>query len=304
MAIQWLHTIHGYITLRPPLSSRQFQANSITTASGGLSQFMVKDMNMLRHYCNILFLCMILVIISSCNNSPLSVTIRFDEISGLKQGAMVLFDDNIIGQVKKISYTTQDDYLVDVSISPAFKNAATVNSSFTIVEADTSTQEKAIELSHRKQGGALLTEDTIVPGQVEKNELDQFITSIKETAAMADQELRKAVRNLKLSLNATSDKIEKDLDESLTTLSEKLEVLHNEVQRIPDREEIRQLESTVNQFIENFNKANKRVQDSIRNELLPQLKQKLEELRKKMKQQGREEEIEPLQQEVEELTRV
>jgi len=61
-------------------------------------------------------------ILSGCNGEDaLDLKIRFDEIRGLKQGDRVIYGQNYIGRVKKVSYSREGRFLVYVAIKRDFK---------------------------------------------------------------------------------------------------------------------------------------------------------------------------------------
>ena len=52
-----------------------------------------------------------------CSDNSLTFLLRFPEASGLKQNDHVYFGQNNIGQVNKVTYTTEGDYLVEVTVA-------------------------------------------------------------------------------------------------------------------------------------------------------------------------------------------
>jgi hypothetical protein len=60
--------------------------------------------------------------LSGCGSDTLDFKIHYREIFGLRKDDRVLFQERHIGNVKDVTYTSQGDYLVDVSISKEFSN--------------------------------------------------------------------------------------------------------------------------------------------------------------------------------------
>jgi hypothetical protein len=68
--------------------------------------------------------------LSGCGSNTLDFKIRYQEIFGLRKDDRVLFEERYIGNVNDVKYTSQGDYLVDVSISKEFANDITEHSRF------------------------------------------------------------------------------------------------------------------------------------------------------------------------------
>lgn len=239
-----------------------------------------------------------------CSDTSLTFQVRFAVLSGLKQDNHVYFERNEIGRVKKVTYTSQGDYLVEVEIAPGFKNAATEHSRFYIDHAPGTTAAMAVIVEQERPGGEILDNGAIVEGSTRSGYLDKVFDDLRKQAAKAESELNRALEELKKSLDATSAQLNKNLQDAVDELSLRLDAFRQELGRLPDREEVREIEESFRKFAEEFHKAQKDVQEYIRNEILPRFRAKLEHLREQLKKEGRESELEEIDRQVKELEMV
>lgn len=246
-----------------------------------------------------------LLLLWGCLESALTFQVRYAEVSGLKQNDPVYFEQNQVGNVQKVSYTKQGDYLVDLSIAPEFKNAATVDSKFFIGNDQmTKQQSKAVFIEQERPGGALLEKGAIVQGAVKGGFLAEMMSGFRRNADAAGDEMNQAMQQLKESLNEASQQLDAELEGTLDDLSRQFHAFGEEMKKVPDSEEVKQLEDSIKQFADEFNRAQKDVRDHIQNEVLPQLRKELDQLRERLHEQGREEEIEEIDKQVEQMTMV
>lgn len=255
------------------------------------------------HIARIIILPMLLLL-SGCWESSLNIQVRYADVSGLKQDDPVYFEENTIGKIEKVSYTQHGDYLVDISIAPEFKNAATVDSKFFIDNDPQDQQGKAVTILQERPGGQVLRTGAIVQGSVRSGFLDEMVSGIKRNATVIESEMRKTMQQLEKTLKSTSLKLDKELANALDQLSRQLQTFSNEANKVPDRQEVRQLEESIRQFAAEFYKAQKNVRDRIRDEVLPQLDRQLNQLREQLREKGRDGEIEAIDRQVKEMSRV
>ena len=239
-----------------------------------------------------------------CSENSLTFQVRFSEVSGLKKNDQIYLGRNEIGQVKKVTYTDQGDYLVEVKIAPEFKNAATESSMFYIGYAPSSEPAIAVLVEQERPGGAILKNGAIVRGSVRTGYLDKIFEDLQKSAGKVERDLNKALEDLKRSLGATSETLNRNLETAIDDLSHRLDAFKDELGRVPDSQEIRQLEESFRRFADEFLKAQKEVQDHIRTEILPRFRLELEHLREQLKKEGRDKEMEKLEQQVKELEMV
>lgn len=244
---------------------------------------------------------LLLFFIWGCSESPLTLQIRFDEVSGLKQDDLVYFGTSEIGQVQKITYTKQGDYLVEVQIVPTFKNTATEDSRFYIGRSPAKEVAMAVIVEQQRLGGVALHNGTVVQGSAKGGQLTKFFDDLQKKLAAAQAELNTTLQDFTKSFGTTSQQIDRQLSVTLDALARQFKTFTEELGKVPDSQQVQQLEESVKQFADEFQQAQKDVQERLRKEILPQLRLELEELHKKLQKEGREEELEQIDQQVKKL---
>ena len=258
---------------------------------------------MLTNYFNrllLLSLTLCMLVLTGCLDRSLTFQIRFTELNGLQQGNRVLFQNNHIGEVVKVNYTDTGDYLVTVTILPDFTNATTKDSTFHIGIDSDAPPARAVFVEQAKPGGDLLKKGAIVSGTQKAGYFDDLIKDLTEKAETAETEFRKSLKDWEESLSTQSQELNQSLNKTLEELSRQFGSIKDEVQNVPNREEVKELEKNIQEFVEDFNNAQKDVQDKLKNEVIPQLKMELEKLREQLKREGREGELEKIDEEMNE----
>lgn len=239
-----------------------------------------------------------------CSENPLVLQVRYAEVLGLTQNDPVYFEQNKIGKVQKVTYTQQGDYLIEISITPDFKNTATVDSKFFIGNDPVTQQNKAVIIMQEKPGGKILDEGSVVLGSVQTGLLEEMMSSFKRNATIAENEMRKAVQQLEQSLKGSSQKLDEDMSALLEDLSRQFRTFNEEIKKVPDSQEVKQLEESIRLFAEEFNKAQANVREHIREEVIPQLRMELDRLREQLQQEGREKETETIDNKIDEMSAI
>jgi hypothetical protein len=193
----------------------------------------------------------------------LKIKIRYDKIQGLVEGDRVLFDENHIGAVTGVSYTTDGDYIADVAIQKNFANAATEDSKFYIIDDPEKENRKAIEVIQTKTGGIPLENGAIVKG------------STKSEMLFGD--------------------LPEALGKGLEGFQEQLEGLFEGLSTIPESKEFKDLQEEFESLGKEMSKSTGSVKEKVEKDVLPQLKEQIEKLREQMEKMGREKEVEPLE---------
>jgi paraquat-inducible protein B len=244
------------------------------------------------------------LVLWGCIERPLTLQLRFLDLSGLKKNNAVFFEKNKIGMVKNVSYSKQGDYLVKIEIIPEFKNAATEDSRFYIGNDPVDHSNKAVIVKQERPGGILLKNGSIVQGTVKSGYLDEIISDLREKAGVAESELREALNELKKSLDAKSQKFDQELEETLNDISRQFQNFKSEISKIPDSQEVKKLEESFKRFAEEFNKAQEDVRNFIRNDVIPKFREELNRLREQLRKEGREKELEKIDEQLNEVIMV
>ena len=242
-----------------------------------------------------------LLLLWGCGNDSLEFKIRFDQIAGLKQNDPVYFENNTIGQVNGITYTAQGDYLVDVTIAPQFRNAATADSNFFIGFNPDEQGSKAVIVVLEVSGGKVLEEDSVVRGFTPPGYLEQLLNELQKTVGAAESELRLALAQLQKSMEQASQQLNFGLERALGDISTKFQSFKEELKEVPDSREVQQLEESIKQFVEEFNRAQEDVRNHLREEEIPQLRRELEQLRELLERESREDEIEEIERQMDKM---
>lgn len=216
---------------------------------------------------NILFVTLFLL---ACKESGLNLSIRFDQVMGLKANDMVIFESNPIGLVTRVHYAKNGFYWVNLKIKDDFAQAATENARFYVIEDPQTAGQKAIEMIQIRKGGALLADGATVEG---------------------------STRSL-----AVFQKMLEEFDQQTGKLGAQIEQFVQNLRNLSQSEEVKQLQKDLEQLGRKMEKAGKTTRDKIQNEIVPLLKKELDHLKKRLEQFGREKEVEPLEKQLEKLT--
>lgn len=92
----------------------------------------------------------------------LDLTVCFPEVSGLREGAPVVWKESTIGQVREVRYTREGRFEVRIRVEEAFRAAVTDRTRFVVAEAEPGA--KALELVELGAGGTPLADGAVVEG--------------------------------------------------------------------------------------------------------------------------------------------
>jgi archaellum component FlaC len=208
--------------------------------------------------------------LSACVSGTLDFKVRYQDASGLRKDDRVLFEDRHIGDVKDVKYTSQGDFLVDISIRREFANEATEYSRFYISLDPKRRDRQAVHMVRIDNGGAPIQEDSIVAGTT------KYAVSYDQFSA----KLRDNLEKFELELNG--------FVESLT--------------RLPESEQIKRLEQELERLLAELQYFGEGVKHKLKSEILPRIKEEIEELRRRLKELGREDDLKYVDRKMEQLT--
>lgn len=245
-----------------------------------------------------------LAMLCGCGPSELHFKIRFDEIEGLKGGDSILFEGNSVGKVDEVQYTQDGDYLVEVTIQPNFANTATRNSQFFIIDNPQAEGKKAIEIIQEKSGGELLRDGEIVAGSVKPTMFQAVFDRLQKQARHYQGQMDEDLEKFKESLRQSSQELEGELENTLDDLSEQFSQFAEEIQKVPDSQELKRLEESLNRLAEEMTRSQETVRKKIQTELIPEIQERLDRLRDKLEKYDRQDEMDPLNRQLDELRKV
>jgi preprotein translocase subunit YajC len=204
-----------------------------------------------------------------CKEDGRDLKIHFDYIQGLKEGDRVVFEKNHVGQVTGVSHSKEGYYVVDVDIKREFENAVTEYSRFFIVADSQNKSREAIEITQTPKGGTLLADGATVKGSEGSSE----------------------------KYNGMWDEFSKGLE----GLKRQFEEFSDDLSRIPESEEFKNLQEELDRLAEEMKKKGQEARKKIEKDVLPRLQREMERLREMLRELGREEENEPLKTQLEDI---
>lgn len=166
--------------------------------------------------------------LTACAND-LALTVTFPTIEGLKDGDRVLWENNSIGEVKKVVYTSEGDFKVSLVISQNFRNAATDKTRFVIIQDPGNESAKAVELVQMGKG-ELLKEDAQVRGSTRydvwseslQEKWSSFLDSMKQVPEEQwAKDLQKQMEEIAETLKQAGQETKKKLKEEIIPQLEK-----------------------------------------------------------------------------------
>jgi len=202
-----------------------------------------------------------------CEEDGLGLKIHFDDIQDLKEGDRVVFEKNHVGQVTGVSHSKEGYYVVDVDIKREFENTVTEYSRFFILADPQNKPRKSIEIKMIQKGGTLLADGAAVKGSDKSSENDNGMWN--------------------------------EFSKGLEGLKKQFEQLSDDLSRIPESEEFKNLQKELDRLAEEMKKKGQEAREKIEKEVLPRLQREMERLREMLRELGREEKNEPLKTQLE-----
>jgi len=226
---------------------------------------------MLPHVKPLLKLALIGVVLSAfitgCFDGTHDFKIRFGDVHGLRKGDPVYFEESVIGNVEAIEYTDAGLFLVSVSIQKDFASSATDKSKFYVDAEPQRIEQKLIRVVQLEKGGNKIEEDAIVDGHT-------------KYAVLYEQFAYQLGKNISI--------FESGINEFLRAL-----------QGFSTDEQMKEIERQLDDIIADLGNMSREMKFKLENEILPLLREKIEDLRKNLEGTGQEEEIEHLDRKME-----
>lgn len=256
-----------------------------------------------KFFVNVLLLAL-LWFIWGCEESPLKLSIRFELLDGLKSNSPVLFEETSIGQVEKIVSTENGDFLVFVSITPEHKDKSTENSKFYILPDPAHSHAKAVVIEQYPAGGLILKNGSLVQGEPKRTLLGSIMTDLKKSTDKASGKLRETVEDVKESVSENSRRFKEQMNETLDEIDRFFEELGKSVESSVSDEELEKLQKSLDDFITEFNRSSDEAQKKLREEVIPGIKEYLEDLREELEEDNRDFEVEKIDLKIDKISRI
>lgn len=222
------------------------------------------------------------ILFIGCNS--LDLTVNFKEIDGIAIGAPVILDNTTIGRVKQILPLTNGNHPVAIEIDSNFKALITEHSTFTLVSGyqgagakseSAGTDWKSIPViivSKTSSGGTPLQNGTVIQG--------------------------------------SEPPMIPELSNLLKKFETNFETLKNKISKIPESQEFKSFEQSIDELAQRMKDSGKEVQESIKNDILPKLQQEFEAFKKRLKDnsqsqdQGPNQDLAPLEKKLHNLQEI
>ncbi|MBC2737709.1 MAG: MCE family protein [Desulfobacteraceae bacterium] len=199
-----------------------------------------------------------------CTDSTHDFEIRFSDVHGLHKGNSVYFEGAVIGEVQKVAYTDSGVFLVSVSIQNEFASAATDAARFFIDSDPENNTQKVIRVVQLGKEGNPIEEDAVIDGQTKYAVLyEQFAYQ---------------------------------LGQNLTIFEAGINEFLSELQGFSTDEQIEELEKQLDAIMADMGRMTREMKHTLETEILPLLRQKIEELRKRLEGTAQEEDLGPIDQ--------
>ncbi|WP_029910448.1 MlaD family protein [Pelobacter seleniigenes] len=251
-----------------------------------------------------LLLGLVMISLTGCKDGPLDLSIRYDSLDNLKPRAPVYYQSTRVGQVEKISSTRNGDYLVEIAIDPDQRSVATDHSRFYLTYDPTDAEQTALVIEQDPPGGTVLAAGSIVAGEKRLGLINRLASSLQQAESEAAKQLNQALASLQGSLSAGSQRLNAQLESSLTEIENYFRDLDQSLNSPRNKEELRQLQQSLDAFVAEFNRAGQELQNKLREEVLPQLRQQLEALKKRLEREHKTEEAQQVDGELERILSV
>ena len=205
--------------------------------------------------------------VCGCADGTHDFQIRFHDVRGLHKGNPVYLDESIIGSVEKVDYTEDGVFLVRVAIQEEFASTATDASRFFIDTNPQKRDQMAIRVVPLGRGGNPIAEDAVVDGST------KYAVLYEQFAYL--------------------------LGQNITVLESGINEFLKALQGVPSDGQIREIERQLDEIIAGLGRMSREMKHQLEREILPLLREKIEELRKSLEGSGREEDLEPLDRKME-----
>jgi len=219
---------------------------------------------------NFIFSVITALVLLGCVGTTYNFKIRFNDIQGLRKNDRVFFDKTPIGVVTDVEYTDTGNYLVSVALEDNFSSLLKDSSTFYIDSNPETEDQKAVRIIQIKNGGNIIEKNTVVEGQSKYRAIyGQIANNFRKNIHAMESEINEFVKGLQ------------DLSES---------------------EQIKQIERQLDKILAEIENLSAEMKHKLETEILPLIKEHIEELRRRLKQIGKEEKLKYVDQKIETIS--
>lgn len=199
------------------------------------------------------FAVLCLFLLAGCGQD-LHFKISYDKLNGLKEGAPVVLDEQVIGKVTGVEVAKDGGHLVEVAIPLESASAATSDASFVLDDDPENPGGKRIEIVQEGPGGKPIAEGSQVRGAY-PNPLGSVFPF---------------------------GELLREIGGALGQLRGQVERFRQEFEKLPNSPEAKQLQEEWRKLNEEIAKTQNEAGYAMKKEILPKLQKEMEELRQRM----------------------
>jgi ABC-type transporter Mla subunit MlaD len=192
--------------------------------------------------------------------------IRFNDIDGLRKNDQVYFDPTPIGVVTDVEYTESGNYMVKVAVENQYSSLPKDSSTFYIDSIPENESQKALMIIQIEDDGNIIEKDATVEGQT-------------KYAAIYGQIANKFRKNVRV--------MESEINEFFKGL-----------QNLTEDEQIKHLERQLDKVLDEMENLSAQMKHKLETEILPSIKEQIEELRRRLEEIGKEEKLKYVDQKI------
>jgi hypothetical protein len=196
--------------------------------------------------------------------------IRFNDIEGLRKDDKVFFDQTAIGVVTNVEYTDTGNYLVKVTVEDQYSSLPKDSSTFYIDSNPGAEGQKAVRIIQIEDDGNKIEKNAIIEGQT-------------KYAAIYGQIANKFRKNVRV--------MESEINE-----------FFKGIQNLTEDEQIIQLERQLDKILAEIENLSAQMKHKLETEILPRIKEQIEELRRRLEEIGKEEKLKYVDQKIETIS--
>jgi paraquat-inducible protein B len=213
---------------------------------------------------------LLVAILLGCSAFDHQFRIRFESIDGLVKADPVFFEDTAIGRVDDIEYTDAGHFLVEVSIEDQFSSWPKTSSTFYIGSNPNAESRKAVRITPGADSGEKIAKNAVVRGESKYVALYQkMITDFLGGANGVNAEIARLLQK---------------------------------IQEFPTDEQIEQLERQLDRILSEIENMGAGMKQKLKQEILPLLQEKIEQLRRLLEKNGKEEKLDRVEEKMQKLS--
>ncbi|MEW5908200.1 MAG: MlaD family protein [Thermodesulfobacteriota bacterium] len=212
------------------------------------------------------------LILAGCLESDLPIQVVFDQTEGLEKGGRVLLNKAEIGTVTGISQNQETQSIASLLIYKGAAPKITENTRFTLTQDPEIAGKTAVEVFQPKTGGKPLPKNSMVKGSTR--------------------------------MSARVYRMQQDMDSVVESFKKTFDQLSKDLRGIPESQAAKKLEKELEELFKIMKDSGNTAREKFRKEVLPKLKEELDDLKYRLDRLGREKEYKTLELQFEEISRL